>query len=76
MHLNQVVIQNNLICVQVVRALSQHMQLVLTQNDQPNADSGPVSLQTEYVQGPLFFLGFGLLIASLVFIMEVLKNSS
>jgi hypothetical protein len=75
MHLNLVVISNILIYVQVVRALSQRMQLVLAHNDQPTSDSSPVTLQIEHVQGPLFFLGFGLLAALLVFIMEIINKS-
>jgi hypothetical protein len=71
------VINNNLIYAQVVRAFSsQRIQLILAQNDQPTSDSGPVTLQIQHVQGPLFFLGFGLVVASLVFIMEVLKKSN
>jgi hypothetical protein len=63
--------------VQVVRAfLSQHMQLVLAQNDQSTSDAGPVTLQIEHVQGALFLLVFGVLAASLMFIMEVLSKSS
>jgi hypothetical protein len=50
------------------------MQLILAQNDQPTSGSGPVTLQIQHVQGPLFFLGFGLLVASLVFIMEHFKS--
>jgi hypothetical protein len=60
---------------QVVRALSQRMQLALAQNDQPTSDSSPVTLQIQHVQGPLFFLGFGLLAALLVFVMEIVKKS-
>jgi hypothetical protein len=76
-HINLAVINNSFIYVQVVRAFSsQRMQLILAQNDQPTSDSGPVTLQTQHVQGPLLFLGSGLLVASLVFIMEVLKKSN
>jgi hypothetical protein len=75
MHLNLVVISNILMCAQVVRVLSQRMQLVLAQNEQPTSDSSPVTLQIQHVQGPLFFLGFGLLAALLVFIVEIIKKS-
>jgi energy-converting hydrogenase Eha subunit E len=54
--------------------LSQRMQLVLAQNDQPTSDSNPVTLQIQHVQGPLLFLGFGHLVALLVFIMEIIKK--
>ena len=54
--------------------MSQHIQLVLAQSDQPNADPDPVSLQTQHVEGPLFFLGIGLLIASFVFVTEALRK--
>jgi hypothetical protein len=70
MHLNLIVIY-----MQVVRALSQRMQLVLAQNDQPTSESSPVTLQIQHVQGPLFFLGFGLLAALLLFIMEIISKS-
>ncbi|PSN50071.1 Ionotropic receptor 41a3 [Blattella germanica] len=60
--------------VQVVREfVGQRIQLALAQNDQVAKDSGPVALRVDHIQGPLFFLGFGLTAAFLVFVSEVLK---
>ncbi|KAJ9578617.1 hypothetical protein L9F63_005107, partial [Diploptera punctata] len=59
--------------VQVVREfVGQRVQLALAQNDQVSTDSGPVDLQIAHIQGPLFFLGFGLLAAFVVFTSEIM----
>ena len=59
---------------QVVREfVGQRVQLALAQNDQVSTDSGPVNLQVAHIQGPLFFLGFGLIVALFVFISEVMS---
>ena len=52
--------------------VGQRLQLALAQNDQVSTDSGPVDLQIVHIQGPLFFLGFGLVTAFIVFASEIM----
>ena len=52
--------------------VGQRLQLALVKNDQVSTDSGPVNLQVVHIQGPLFFLGFGLLAACIVFTSEMM----